>query len=202
MSGESDRTTEGLARRAQTSDPGAFEELVRRLRGRLEMWINVRMGPLLRSRLTPDDVLQETLLQAHRSLADFRETGPGSFQRWIFSVAENRLRDLHKYHAAQRRHPAREAQGGPRSSDETALLERLAAREPSPSSGAHRREMLSRLALAIAHLPEPLRDVLVKRALEQRPFREIAEQMQLPAATVPALFARALKGLRHEIQRR
>ena len=90
MPGDEKPTTEGLAR-----DPQAFEELFSRLHGRLEMWIGLRMGPLLRSRLTVDDVMQETLIEAHRSLASFRDRGPGSFRRWVFSVAENRLRDLH-----------------------------------------------------------------------------------------------------------
>ena len=92
MVNDDEPDTQGLARRALVGDPEAFTEMAQRLRGRLRMWITLRMGPLLRSRLTEDDVFQETLLQAHRSLAGFKENGPGSFQRWIFSIAENRLR--------------------------------------------------------------------------------------------------------------
>ncbi len=183
--------SEGLARRA-SADPDAFAELVRRLRGRLEMWINVRMGPLLDARLTADDVLQETLVQAHGSLTDFMDQGKGSFQRWLFSVAENRLKDLHKYHAAQKRHPGQEvaAEG---------LLEGLRSNTPSPSSSARRRELVRRLATRIAALPDPLREVLVLRAIEERTFKEIAQQTGKPAATVQGLFARALKVLQDEL---
>jgi RNA polymerase sigma-70 factor (ECF subfamily) len=181
--------SEGLARKA-SADPDAFAELVRRLRGRLEMWINVRMGPLLDARLTADDVLQETLLQAHGSLHDFKEQGKGSFQRWLFSVAENRLKDLHKYHAAQKRHPGHEAAGD---------FDLVRAPDPTPSSSARRRELVHRLATKIAALPDHLREILVLRALEERTFKEIAEITKKPAATVQGLFARALKVLQHEL---
>ncbi len=184
--------SEGLARRA-SADPDAFAELVRRLRGRLEMWINVRMGPLLDARLTADDVLQETLLQAHGSLTDFHDQGKGSFQRWIFSVAENRLKDLHKYHAAQKRHPEHEGAGN---------FDVIRALGPSPSSSARRRELVERLSTRIARLPDALREVLVLRAIEERTFKEIAHVTGKPAATVQGLFARALKVLQDELNPR
>ncbi|MHC4133553.1 MAG: sigma-70 family RNA polymerase sigma factor [Planctomycetota bacterium] len=200
MSKDEKRTTEGLAREALGQDPEAFAALVQRLRGRLEMWISLRMGPLLRARLTEEDVLQETLLHAHRSLPDFRDQGQGSFRRWMFSVAENRLRDLHKYHAAQKRDAAREAQIGPRSPAESQLLQSLSASGTSPSSAAHRRDLVSSLAESIARLPEPLRDVLVLRAIEERTFKEIAQQLEKPPATVKGLYVRALKSLRDELK--
>jgi RNA polymerase sigma-70 factor (ECF subfamily) len=189
-----DRDSEGLAKRAAGADPRAFDELVRRLRGRLAMWISVRMGPLLRARLSEDDVLQETLLQAHQSLPGFEDQGPGSFQRWLFSVAENRLKDLHKYHAAQKRHPSREAAPGP------PVLP--PARGPSPSSGARRNETVARVAAHVARLPDPEREVLVMRALEERTFAEIAQALGKPQATVQGLFARALRMLKDEFRRR
>ena len=200
MTKDKDRTTEGLARKALGEDPEAFAELVQHLRGRLEMWISLRMGPLLRSRLSEDDVLQETLLQAHRSLPDFADHGPGSFRRWMFSVAENRLRDLHKYHAAQKRDVAREAQVGPRSAEESEFLQSLSASGTSPSSAAHRRDLVGGLAESIARLPEPLGDVLVLRAIEERTFKEIAQQLGKRPATVKGLYVRALKRLKDDLE--
>jgi RNA polymerase sigma-70 factor (ECF subfamily) len=164
------------------------------------MWISLRMGPLLRSRLSEDDVLQETLLQAHRSLADFTDQGAGSFRRWMFSVAENRLRDLHKYHAAKKRDPAREAPLGPRSPEESQLLQSLSATGTSPSSAAHRRELVARLVDHIAGLPDALGEVLVMRAIEERPFKEIAQQLEKSPATVKGLYVRALKSLKDELR--
>jgi RNA polymerase sigma-70 factor (ECF subfamily) len=200
MTDDHKRSTEGLARKALGEDPDAFARLVQRLRGRLEMWISLRMGPLLRSRLTEDDVLQETFLQAHRSLADFRDQGAGSFRRWMFSVAENRLRDLHKYHAAQKRDAAREAQVGPRSAEESEFLETLSAGGTSPSSAAHRRDLVANLVEHIARLAEPLGEVLVLRAIEERTFAEIAQQLGKSPSTVKGLYVRALKSLKDDLR--
>lgn len=184
-------SSEGLAREAAASRPEAFDALVRRLRNRLEVWISIRMGPLLRSRIGPEDVLQETLLQAHRSIASFEDRGPGSLQRWLFGLAENRIRDLHKFHAASKRHPGREAPG--------ADLAAARAGGDTPSGDASRRETVARVADAISRLEEPLREVLLLRSIEERPFAEVAAALGRPVTTVQGLFARALARLEEEL---
>jgi RNA polymerase sigma-70 factor (subfamily 1) len=186
--------TEGAARRALEGDPDAFAELVRRIRGRLDVWIDIRMGPVLRSRMTVDDVRQETLLHAFRSLGAFEDRGPDSFRRWIFSVAENRLRDLHKFHTAQQRTPAREIRKT--TSAEQDLLRKIDAETTAPSEAARRRESAQRLAAAIARLPSPLSDVVVHRAIECRSYDEIAISLDRQPSTVRGLFARALRELK------
>jgi len=200
MGNEHRPDTEGLARRALDDDPHAFTELVRRLHGRLELWISIRMGPLLRSRLTEDDVLQETLLQAHRSLGSFRDQGPDSFRRWMFSVAENRLRDLHKYHSAQKRDPGRMVDIRPRDASERDLLQRISAGDRSPSSAAHGGELIARLRQHIDALDEELREVLVMRAIEECTFPEIAERTGRALTTAKGLYARALTRLAEEVR--
>jgi RNA polymerase sigma-70 factor (subfamily 1) len=195
---DGDRTnSEGLARRA-AKDDDAFAELFGRMRKRLEMWIATRMGPMLRSRLALEDVMQDTFVQAHRSLPDFDDRGPGSFQRWIFSVAENRVRDLHKYHSAQKRAPAREV--SPPADESLDLWRTLPAEDTSPSGRAHRAELVGRLIGAIEKLPDDLREVLVRRVIAGQTFQEIAEAVDRRPAAVSGLFTRALRMLRDELR--
>lgn len=194
----SQESTEGLVRRA-LKDPVAFAALVEQVRPRLEVWLSLRMGPVLKSRLSEEDAMQETLLHAYRSLGDFRDQGQGSFRRWILSVAENRLKDLHKYHAAQRRDPAREAH--PRTEDETRLMQSLAASGSSPSSLAHRHEVTRRLSEAIAALPDTLREILLLRMVEERTMADAAKALQIEVSAARGFFARALQALRAEIQK-
>ncbi len=198
MNTEGEERTEGLARIARDGDPEAFARLFNRLRGRLEVWISIRMGALLRSRLTPEDALQETFLEAFRSLTRFRDQGPGSFQRWLFSIAENRLRDLSKFHNAQKRSARRDVSPDCGTDGAGDLLKQLAAATLSPSAGVHREEMTRELAESIRQLPEPLKEVLVLRAIEERTYAEISETLGRPQATVRVLFCRALKRLRDE----
>ena len=191
--------TEALARKALANDKQAFEELFRRIRGRLEMWISLRMGPLLRSRLSADDVLQETMLQAYRSLGGFTARGPGSFRRWIISVAENRLRDLHRYHAAQRRDPAREAQAAARNEDESGMLQRLEDSGASPPSEVDRKALVNRLVDGIQRLPDELKEIIILRSVEERTYKDIAGTLGKRPAAIQGLYTRALKKLQHEL---
>ena len=62
-------------------DNGAFAELVRRHQSRLRAFLMRLCGD---ASLT-DDLAQESLLKAHRSLATFR--GGSSFRSWLFSIA-------------------------------------------------------------------------------------------------------------------
>ena len=187
--------TEALARRAAEGDTRAFEGLVTRIRPRLALWIESRMGPLLRGRLQPEDVFQETMVQVVRSLEAFVDQGPGSFSKWLFSVAEHRMHDLHKHHAAERRHPRREA--SPALSDaQRQLMERVTSPMPSPGGAAHRQERLRRLAEAVRSLPDPYREVLILRGIQEATLHEVSEKLRRPLSTVQGQFVRALGMLR------
>ena len=197
--GADELQTEELAASAALQDPEAFAALVERVRGRLETWIALRLGPKLRGRVSEDDVLQETLLHAYRALDAFEAGGAGSFRRWLLSIAENRIRDLHKFHVAQKRDIGRE-RAKPKSPDEVTLLDRLSIGGASPASLLHARQAQRDLATHIDALPLDLREVVVARALEERPFREIAEQLGRPLTTVQAQFARGIRGLRQLLE--
>ncbi|MFI5401510.1 MAG: sigma-70 family RNA polymerase sigma factor [Planctomycetota bacterium] len=173
-----------------------FEGQVLRFRGRLALWVSLRMGALLRARVSEEDVLQETLLEAYRSRESFREEGDDSFRRWLFSIAENRLKDLHKYHAAKRRHPAREAP----TDTERAMLDRLTAGVPTPSSHVRRKELVELLTGGISRLPGPEREVLELRALEDLSFREIADRIGKSEAAAATLYGRALFALKRQFR--
>lgn len=191
------RGTEREAAVAAGGDPEAFARLVDRIRGRLGVWIALRLGPQLRARVAEEDVFQETLLEVYRRLPDFEDTGPGSFRRWLFVVAENRIRDLHKFHSRQRRDVARVQ---PRSREESTVLGLLAADGTSPSSAAHRAELVGRVVERIERLDEDVRAVVVARAIEERTFREIAERLGRPQTSVQALYARGLRQLQDELR--
>lgn len=185
---KADDTAE-LVDAAKRGDEQAFERLFGRFRNRIALWASARMGSQLRARLSADDVLQETFLQAHGSLKTFEDQGQGSFCRWLLSIADNRIRDLGKHHTAQKRDVAREA-GPP---------EDRAASSASPAARASRRELTAMLVAALERVPEPEREILILRAIEERTLAEIAERLGRSAATVGALYVRGLEALRREL---
>src|SRR5262245_8795350 len=88
-----------LLERARNGDRGAFDVLARRstdrLRESIAKWSRFRLG----ARVDVDDVLQETLLRAYRSLGRFDPQGEDSdpeesFRRWISGIAKHALVDL------------------------------------------------------------------------------------------------------------
>lgn len=181
--------TADLVDRAKRGDAQAFERLFGRFRNRIALWVSTKMGPQLRARLTADDVLQETFLQAHGSLPAFEDQGQGSFLRWLLSIAANRMKDLSKHHSAQKRDVRREA-GAP--------VDR-AASSSSPAARASRGELLEMLVTALERVPDPEREVVILRAVEERSLAEIAKHLGKSASAVGVLYVRGLEAMRREL---
>jgi len=175
-------TMEGL-RRARRGDEQARNALLGRLRPRLVLWAETRMSSRLRSRLDSEDVAQEILLSLHRSLDSFTGDDPRAFRAWLFTVAENRVRDLADCAGAlKRRTPHR----------------RLAS-QTSPSGVAIRAESVDRLRNALRSLTDDHRRVIRLRRLEERDTEEVARLTGRSANAVRVLYCRAIAALRAEL---
>lgn len=74
-----------------------------------------------------------------------------------------------------------------------------AAAGPDPGASAPRHERAGRLAAAIAELPEPMREVVVRRALDRASWEEVAVALGKTSATVRVTWARALKRLQESL---
>src|SRR5262249_15969109 len=72
-----------LVRKAQNGDRTAFEELVRRTSRLAFARLVLETGDAHRA----EDLLQETLLQAYRSLSQLSD--PGGFRPWLLTIAQN-----------------------------------------------------------------------------------------------------------------
>lgn len=170
-------------RDAQAGDDRAREALLERLRPRLVLWAATRMSPSLRAKLEPEDAAQEILLALHRSLGQFQGGDDRAFRAWLFTVAENRIRDLaEKAGALKRRTP-----------------EPLRRSQTSPSRGAIRTEMAAKVREALTRLPEDYRRVIQLRRFEEMDTADVAKAMDRSANAVRVLYCRALQALREEM---
>lgn len=172
--------TTRLLVRAREGDGAAREELLERLRPRLVLWASARLGPALRAEAEAEDIAQEALLAVHRRLDEFRGDDRRAFLGWLFTVAENRIRDLADRAGAEKRRPAE--------------LPRRA--QTTPSQAAARREMAVRLAAAVARLSEPHRQVIQMRRFEEMDVPEIAKALDRSENAVRILYCRAIAELR------
>jgi len=99
----SERDTQALVAAAQHRESGAVEQLlVRHLPG-LEAFVRLRMGAALRSLMSAPDLVQSVCREVLEDLGDFEFRGEAPFRHWLFVRAENKLREKHRYHRAEKR---------------------------------------------------------------------------------------------------
>lgn len=147
--------TEGLVR-AAPGDRGALEQLLVRYLPQLQGWLRLRMGPALRSRETPEDLVQSVAREALGELSGFEWRGEAAFKHWLFVRAQHKLQDRVKFVGAQKRDPAREV---PPPEDSQALLACYGTL-CTPSRDLVAEEALQRIEAAFDDLPEDYREAI------------------------------------------
>jgi RNA polymerase sigma factor (sigma-70 family) len=142
---------------------------------------------LSRDQDAAQDILQDAFLRACRSFGGYRGGDP---RAWIFSIVRN------CYHAwlIERRRKSRveiPIPGHTGGHEDHAADFDVASEEDTPEmTMIHATESL-RVRKVISALPEPMREVLVLRELEDLSYRQIAEIVDVPIGTVMSRLARA-----------
>jgi len=175
-----DDETRQLLQPALDGDETARGMLLERLRPRLVLWAAARMPSVLRQKIDAEDAAQEVLLTLHSNLEKFRG---GNFRAWVFTVANNRLRDLAEHAGALKR----------RTPDIQTFT------QTSPSLAAIRAERAVRLRAALGRLSEDHRRVIQLRRFEELETTEVAKAMERSPNAVRVLYFRAIQALREEL---
>ena len=195
--GDSEETIE-LLRRARGGERAALDSLFERHRARLLRMVEVRLDPRLRRRIDPDDVLQETLLDATQRLPAYLERPSLPFFVWLRFLTGQKLLGLHRYHLGAQCHDAdRDVELGsaglPGASNESLADAALEDEDQTPSSAAARVELRARLRAALENLSEADREILVLRQFEQLSNAEAAAELGLKPSAASKRFLRALR---------
>lgn len=171
-----------LLKRAQAGDRAAFEELVDEYRPRLDTLIGLRLRSNLRDFVEVEDVAQETLLRAYRSIgtAEFEEKY--ALFAWLGTIAERVIIDL-------ARHRERRGRDVP-------LDPEVSREQVSPSKGLRRNERFERLRLALGDMSPEHREVILLARIHGLPLKDISDRMNRSPAAVAQLLSRALRKLR------
>ena len=148
---------------------------------------------LTRDPVLSEDVVQDAMVRAFRAFAQFRGESP---RAWLFAIVRNCCRT---------------AQSGALGAmalviHESSLGEEAAARlgehpdpGPTPEEEVMRKADADRVRSAIEAIPEPFREAIVLRELEDLSYAEIGEVTGVPIGTVMSRLARGRAMLAKEL---
>ena len=171
-----------LVDRARLGERDAFDTLAARHRDRFEALVRSRLGHELANWIAVQDVIQESLLRALKSIASYRGEDSESFLRWLGGIAN---------------HVVLEAARRQRRDVIVALGDELGDTDAaSPSHAGRREERFERLQAALDSLPEDQRRVIWLARIERLPIRDVAERLERSPAATSQLLWRALKKLK------
>jgi RNA polymerase sigma-70 factor (ECF subfamily) len=157
----------------------------------------LRLTPRFERRFDSSDLVQETLLRAHRNRDQFRGRTETESLAWLHEVLLHVAADEVRKARAQKRDVALEQSLEALAADSSARWEKcLAGGELSPEAQAERREQLLRVSAAIEDLPDDQRDAVVLRELMGLPVAEVAARMGRTEKAVAGLLLRGREKLR------
>jgi RNA polymerase sigma-70 factor (ECF subfamily) len=168
-----------------------------RFRNYLLLLARMHVGNRARAKIDASDVVQETLLEAHRKRGQFRGAGDGTLAAWLRQMLAFSIADAHRALGRAKRDITRERSLEAALNDSSSRLENLlAAPHSSPSQRASRQEQLVRLADALAQLPEDQRQAVVRKHLQGETVAAIAHDMNRTETAVGGLLRRGMARLR------
>src|SRR4051794_35550754 len=202
-SGSSSRTSsaDALISRARQGSKSTLGSLLEQYRNYLVVLAATQIERRLRTRVSPSDVVQETMLRAHKNFAQFRGTTEPELLGWLRQILVNNLAHFVEQHVlAARRDVRREVSierlGAALEQSTIQLAALVPSPGKSPSMAVQQREEAVVLADRLAQLSEDYREVLVLRNLQGLPFEEVAKRIGRSVGATRMLWLRAIEKLR------
>jgi RNA polymerase sigma-70 factor (ECF subfamily) len=187
-----DPIDEALERRLRGGDDAAMAPLFEAGRERLLRMVQFRLDSRLVGRLDPDDVLQETYMEAGKRLQAYRDDDK-PFYLWLRLITLQTMIDLHRKHlGAKMRNAGREI----KAPNSGTLSGFFVGRYTSPSGAALREELRAKVEQALESMDEIDREVLLLRHFEELSNKEAAVVLGIQENAASNRYVRALGRLK------
>lgn len=183
-------------RRAREGDGAALEGLLCSIHDRLGGRAARKIGPEWQGRIDPDDLVQETYIQAVADIGSFAYAGEESFYHWCATILDHRFIDAVRRIRAKKRGEGRVAVTAGAMSRHESFLGQCMPDLNTPSIAPRRREAVAAMMVAIARLEPDQRTVVQRLMLDQEPIAEIAREMGRSEDAVRRMGSRAMEKLR------
>jgi len=171
-----------LIQRVKNGEIEVFYELVRPY----ERGVFLAALSLVKNEADAEEVAQEAVLKAFKSLARFR--GEAKFSTWLIQIAINEAKMKLR---RDRRHLYESLEEGPRGDDGDYMPKDYADWREIPSEALEQKELRVALTKALKSLPEKYRSVLVLRDVQQLSIAETSQALGISEANVKTRLSRA-----------
>ena len=169
-------------------------------RSYLKLLAELQLNPRLRGKADASDIVQQTMLEAHRDLAGFRGKTDAELRAWLKMILTNNVTNVAKHYGTLKRGAGREVSLEEDFEQSSAqLLGQLMAEQTSPSMKLMKQERSEQLADALLRLLEDERTAVVLKHFHNWSVAEIAQSLGRTQEAVAGLLRRGLKKLRDHL---
>jgi RNA polymerase sigma-70 factor (ECF subfamily) len=175
-------------------EAGSRGQVLDRYRDYLRLLARLQLDDRLQGKLDPSDVVQQTLVKAHKNLEQFRGQTDAELAGWLRRILANTMTDAVRKYQIELKLERSLVES---LDDSSAKLEAwLHDDSDSPSGHAVRNEQVLQLASALANLPDEQRQAVELRYLKDVNVTEIAQLMGKTEPAIAGLLRRGLQRLR------
>lgn len=163
----------------------------------LKLLAEMQLNPHLKVKEDASDIVQQTMLEAHRDIVTFRGKTEAELKAWLTTILANNIVSVARHYGRDKRDPRREVSLQDQFEQSSALLHKqLAAEQTSPSMKLMKQERSQQVAEALLRLLEGERDAVVLKHYHNWTVAEIAQHLGRTEEAVAGLLRRGLKKLR------
>lgn len=183
---------------AKSGEPSEVGKVLDHYRNYLWTIASEKLSQAVESKISPSDLVQESLLKAYQTFSQFQGTTDAELQLWLRRILSGTMVDAYRRYTDQKRNVDLEI---PLAGDCDTLTLALCATDPSPSSKYRHTENAQLVQAALQQLAPQQRQLVVWRNLEQLPFHAIAERMSCSTSEARRRWAAAIEALAILLQR-
>ncbi len=193
---ESNLDSKTFARDPLPADRDARGEALEAYRAYLLLVANKEIGRVLRPKEGASDLVQLTLIEAHKDLDQFTGQSRKELKNWLRQILRHNLSNFYRrYQGSIKRQVGREVSldGGP---EGYPTRDALASSLPSPARQAILSEQSARLNEAMSKIKERDRLVLIWHNHDDCSWKEIGQRIGVSEDNARKIWVRAVKRLR------
>ena len=170
---------------------------IEKYRSYLCLLARMNLNPRWAAKVDPSDIVQQTLLQAHRARDQFRGQTDAEYAAWLRQILARNIAHAARDLRRDKRDLARERSLEASLADSSLCLAGLVAgNDSAPDQKAERSEFFVQLGNAVENLPSAQREAIILKYWHKLTLAQIGQRLDRSVEAVAGLLHRGLRRLR------